>query len=246
VVVELFRNLKRGTEYLNYGRDVIASLAAEHCAGLGSEELRVLDIGLGNAEDILNVSGKVKAGKVSLYGLDSHPPNVERAREKGIEVCALDVERQSFPFPNAHFHLVLANQVLEHTKEIFWIISEVSRVLVPGGAALVGVPNLASLHSRSMLFLGMQPSPIEVLGPHVRGFTKGGFIRFVTAGGYFEVKRVRGSNFYPFPAWAAKPLARFFPSHSVSLFFLCVRTAKAGSFIHVLDERFFETEFFKG
>jgi SAM-dependent methyltransferase len=246
MVGNLLRRLKHGTEHLNYGRDVIAAMAEEHCAGLGSAELRVLDIGLGNAEDLLSVGKKIRAPTVSLYGLESYAPNVERAREKGIDVRALDIERQAFPFPEAHFHLVLANQVVEHTKEIFWIFSEVSRVLVPGGAAIVGVPNLASLHSRVMLLLGMQPSPVEVLGPHVRGFTKGGFTRFITAGGFFEVKKVRGSNFYPFPAWAARPLARLFPTLSVSLFFLCVRTGKAGTFIQVLNDLFFETEFFKG
>lgn len=246
MVVDFFRKLKRGTENLNYGRDLVACMAAKHCAGLGARELRVLDIGLGNAEDLLNVAEKLRPLGASLCGLESYAPNVQRAREKGIDVRALDVERQSFPFPDAHFHVVLANQVLEHTKEIFWILSEVSRVLVPGGAVIVGVPNLASLHSRAMLLVGMQPSPIEVLGPHVRGFTKGGFVRFVTAGGYFEVKEVRGSNFYPFPGWAAKPLARLIPSLSVSLFFLSVRTARAGRFISVLDEHPFETEFFKG
>ena len=243
---EFLRELKRGTEPLNYGREVVASMAARHWADLRTEELRVLDVGLGSAEDILNAAAAVKAQKTVLCGLESYAPNVEAARKKGIEVLALNVERQPFPFPDGHFNLVLANQVLEHTKEIFWIFSEVSRVLAPGGAAIVGVPNLASLHSRAMLLLGLQPSPIEVLGPHVRGFTKGGFIRFVTAGGYFEVAEVRGSNFYPFPAPLAKPMARLFPTFAVSLFFLCKRTAKAGRFIQVLDENFFETEYFRG
>jgi SAM-dependent methyltransferase len=243
---EFFRRLKRGTEPLNYGREIVAAMAAAHCAGLGGEELRVLDVGLGSAEDILNVARSVKAPKLALCGLDSHAPNAERARVKGIDVRVLDVERQIFPFPDAHFHIVLANQVLEHTKEIFWTFSEIGRVLLPGGAAIVGVPNLASLHSRAMLLFGMQPSPIEVMGPHVRGFTEGGFIRFATAGGFFEVAGVKGSNFYPFPAQLAKPLSRLFPTLSVSLFFLCVRTAKQGRFLEVLDDNFFETEFFRG
>jgi hypothetical protein len=140
----------------------------------------------------------------------------------------------------------VANQVLEHTKEIFWIVSEAARVLEPGGALLVGVPNLASLHSRAMLALGMQPSPIDVLGPHVRGFVKDGFRDFLQEGGFFRVAEVKGSNFYPFPEIMARPLARLFPGLAVSLFFRCLRTQRPGRFIEVLDARFFETPFFRG
>jgi SAM-dependent methyltransferase len=164
----------------------------------------------------------------------------------GITVHALDAERSRFPFEGRFFDVVLANPVLEHTKEIFWIASEVSRVLKPGGAFVVGVPNLASLHSRAMLLLGLQPSPIEVLGPHVRGYTKGGLSRFLTAGGFFDLLEVRGANFYPFPPAVAKPLSRVFPTLSVSLFFRCRRTDKEGVFLDVLREHSFETEYFRG
>lgn len=238
--------LKSGTEKLNYGRDIVAGMAARHAAGLGANPLRVLDLGLGSGADLENVRAALGHRTLELFGVDSYEPNVQAGRERGVEVFSLDIEREPLPFRDACLHLVVANQVLEHTKEIFWIVSEAARVLEPGGAFLVGVPNLASLHSRGMLALGMQPSPIDVLGPHVRGFVKGGIRDFLEEGGFFRAVEVKGSNFYPFPEVLARPLARALPGLAVSLFFRCLRTEQRGRFLEVLDARFFETPFFKG
>jgi hypothetical protein len=96
------------------------------------------------------------------------------------------------------------NQVLEHTKDIFFIFSEVSRVLKPNGIFLVGVPNLAAWHDRLMLAVGRQPSGMKVLGPHVRGFTPHGLRKFAECDGYFALEGFQGSAFYPFPAGISK------------------------------------------
>jgi SAM-dependent methyltransferase len=246
VLVSLLRWLKQGSVELNYGRDAVASIVKGHAASLPAGGLSVLDVGLGSAQDLMRVAAALDGRPLRLSGVESHAPSVQAARELGIEVRALDIERERLPFGDGLFDVVIANQVLEHTKELFWIFSEIARVLKPGGAFVVGVPNLASLHSRVMLLAGMQPSPVEVLGPHVRGFTKGGFVRFAQAGGFFTVRAVRGANFYPFPPLLARPLARALPTFAVSLFFLCVRTGREGSFLRVLDERNFETPYFMG
>jgi SAM-dependent methyltransferase len=242
----LLSKLKSGTEDLNYGRDVIAGMAKRQAEALPGDLLRILDLGLGSGADLETIRGALSGRGVVMCGVDSYEPNVRRARERGVEVWSLDIERETLPVADAALDLVVANQVLEHTKELFWILSEAGRVLKPGGALLVGVPNLASLHSRVMLALGMQPSPIDVLGPHVRGFTRGGFGRFVQEGGFFEVVEVKGGNFYPLPRPLARATARLWVGGSVSLFFRCRRTAKAGRFVDVLEQRFFETPFFRG
>jgi SAM-dependent methyltransferase len=242
----VFARLKSGTEELNYGRDIIAGMAVRHAAGLAASPLRLLDLGLGSGADLENIRAALGQRATALFGVDSYEPNVRAGRDRGVEAFSLDIEGERLPFDDASFHLVVANQILEHTKEVFWIVSEAARVLEPGGALLVGVPNLASLHSRGMLALGMQPSPIDVLGPHVRGFVKDGFRDFLQEGGFFRVDEVRGSNFYPFPGMLARPLARVLPGLAVSLFLRCLRTERQGRFIEVLDTRFFETPFFRG
>jgi len=46
-----------------------------------------------------------------------------------------------------------------------------------------------------MLLLGMQPSMIRVLGPHVRSFTLGEFVSCLTADGMVELVEVRSVGF---------------------------------------------------
>ena len=162
-------------------------------------------------------------------------------------MCSSDlVETDRFPFEGGFFDVIVSNQILEHTKELFWIFSEVSRILKSQGYILTGVPNLASLHNRVALLLGLQPTAIEVLGPHVRGFTAASFIQFVETDGFFVNEAVKGSNFYPFRPGLSRILSRLFPLMSVGIFFKTKRTSKPGLFIEVLKARFFETAYFAG
>lgn len=238
--------LKAGTEHLNYGRDTVASMAARRVVRPPDGPVRIVDLGLGTAADLLNVARALEPAACELAGVECHPPYAASARERGIDVHALNLERDALPWDDGSVDLVVANQVLEHCKEIFWIAAEVVRVLKPGGLFIVGVPNLASLHSRVMLALGMQPSPIDVLGPHVRGFTPGGLARFLGEGGFLEVVERRGGNYYPFPPSVARPLARLLPGSAVSLFLACERTPRRGSFLSALDARSLETPFYRG
>jgi SAM-dependent methyltransferase len=240
--------LKAGTEELNYGREVLAQYALE--IATGRSELRILDVGLGSAKDLVNIRQRCAEAypdlKLHLYGFECYPPNVETARKEGIAVFPGNVEADTFPFEDQFFDIVLANQIIEHTKEVFWIYSEVSRVLKPGGYVLTGVPNLASFHNRAALLFGIQPTSIEVLGPHVRGFTAESFVRFLQTDGYFVNEQVKGSNFYPFPPAISRRLSQLFPKMSVGIFFKTRRTEKPGTFIEVLKSRFFETNFYTG
>jgi len=117
-----------------------------------------------------------------------------------------------------------------------------------GGLVIVGVPNLASLHNRIMLLLGEQPSCIEVLSSHVRGFTAPSFKRFIETDGYFNVLETRGSNFYPFPSSVSKYLSKLFPTLSVGIFFLIKRKNKNGKFFDAqrIKTRFTKTQYFSG
>jgi SAM-dependent methyltransferase len=238
--------LKKGTEPLNYGRDTLAAMARRHFGEAPAGNLRVLDLGAGTGADLANVAAALGPERCQLAGIESHPRAARALAAQGVAVHALDLEKEPFPFPDGTVDLVLANQVLEHTKEVFWILSETARVLRPGGGFLVGLPNLASLHNRVLLLFGAQPTSIEWLGPHVRGATAGAFLRFATAGAFFKLAEVRGGNFYPFPAAIARPLSRILPRLSVSLFFRLERTGRGGSFLEALDGAGYETPFYRG
>lgn len=232
------------TSPLNYGRTIVRDWALAHLRTLSAEAC-VLDLGLGAGQDLINIR-QANARPLRAFGLESYPPHVASARLNGVQVSTFDLERDPFPFADASMDVVLANQILEHTKELFWIFSEVHRVLKPGGAFIIGVPNLASLHNRAALLFGLQPFSMEVLGPHVRGFARGSFTEFIECEGFFKVMNVRGSNCYPLPPFLSKPLVRWVPGIAVAHFYLVRRVTRPGRFSDVLQTRFFETNFFTG
>jgi predicted SAM-dependent methyltransferase len=82
----------------------------------------------------------------------------EKLMGKVDAVEILNIERDSLPFEPNSIDLIIANQVLEHTKEVFWIFDQVFRALKVGGHFLVGVPNVASLHNRLLLLAGVHPT----------------------------------------------------------------------------------------
>jgi hypothetical protein len=145
--------------------------------------------------------------------------------------------------------VIIANQLLEHVKELFWLMHEVTRVLAPGGKVILGIPNLASLHNRLLLLLGKQPTSIQTDSPHIRGFTREGVLKFVSRcfpSGY-ALKGFGGSNFYPFPATVAKPLAAAFPRMAWGIFFLLEKVrAYDGEFLTYAKENAPSTSFFLG
>lgn len=244
---QFLTKLKENTVELNYGRDIIADWAKDYSHG--KKSIMVVDIGMGSGTDLTKIRSKIKQyADVDVYlsGLDSYEPNVEKARQYGIEAKSCDLEREKFPYNDQSVDIVVANQVIEHTKEIFWIYSEISRILKPGGIIITGVPNLASFHNRIALLFGIQPTSIEIMGPHVRGFTAKSFINFLEADGYYKNLSIKGSNFYPFPPFISKYLSRIFPKASVGIFFLTQRTEKSGLYKDVLQTRFFETSYYIG
>ena len=198
---------------LNYGRHLINNFTQ----GVGPSN-NILDLGAGKGAD-LDIAAK-NHPHAKLHAIEFYEPNIQILKEKGINVLQRNIECDSLPFNNESIDIVLANQVLEHTKELFWIVHEITRVLPVGGNLIIGVPNLASLHNRLLLLLGKQPSPIKNYSAHVRGFTKGDLLSFFEncfPGGY-KLIGYGGSNFYPFPASIATPLANMLPSMAWGLF----------------------------
>ena len=172
----------------------------------------VLDIGAGMGDDLY--LAKMVNPEARLCAVEISPSRVQQLAANGFEVFPINIERQRIPVDDLSFDLVIINQVMEHVKDIFWVFHEISRVLAVGGKLIIGVPNLASLHNRILLAMGLQPTCIKTNSAHVRGFTRGDILQFldeVFPRGY-HLDGFRGANFYPFPPWLAEPAAAVFPS----------------------------------
>ncbi len=227
---------------LNYGRAVIEGFA-QKIAPFGS----IMDLGAGSGDD-LELARQASPGTI-CYAVESYPPNVEMLRQRNVEVASLNLERDRLPFEKEFFDVVMANQVFEHLKEIFWVLHEVSRTLKVGGHFILGVPNLASLHNRMLLLAGMQPTCIQNHSAHVRGYTRHDLLkmlRMIYPCGY-ALKQFSGSNFYPLPGFLARPSAWLLPNAAASIFLLLKKNREyAGEFLaHPLEARL-ETNFFLG
>jgi len=96
---------------------------------------RALDVGCG----IGQVVRRLKDTGVDGYGVEVSEPNIARARHFGLNCQFYDGKR--LPFPNEHFASVGALNVLEHVEEPEAFITELVRVVEPGGRVLVSSPN---------------------------------------------------------------------------------------------------------
>ena len=227
---------------LNYGREIIKDFAIQ-----ARNYKTVLDIGAGNGVDLL--SYRSIENKCDLFALEAYKPNIEILNKNKIKTYDIDLEKDIFPFADNSIDIINANQILEHTKEFFWIMHETTRTLRLGGKFILGVPNLASFHNRLLLLLGKQPSCIQVDSAHIRGFTKNGIASAINNiwGGY-KMVAFRGSNFYPFSPILAKPLSRIFPNGAVTIFIMFekVDEYKNSDFLHYPIDKKLETNYYLG
>ena len=224
---------------LNYGRTILQ----QWIKGISVDT--AVDLGGGEGDDLEIVRSIHKMAH--LFSIESNIHYVNALKCKGIETYNLDLERSLFPFADNTVDLVLANQILEHIKELFWVLHEATRILKVGGHLFVGIPNLASFHNRILLLFGKQPTCVRNHTAHIRGFTKNDFIKLINlcfANG-FAVEQFCGSNFYPFPSSIASILSKLLPGASVSIFFLLKKVKEYAQefLLYPVD---FETNFYLG
>lgn len=253
-ILNLLLKWRERSAYLNYGRDIIAGWTVGHIRQVSHKEKRsditILDCGLGQGDDLINILKKIeelksefRELKLYLKGIEKNPTYIEISKSKGIDVFPIDLETDIFPIEDGSIDVVIINQVLEHTKEIFWIMDQIQRILRAGGILIVGVPNLASLHNRILLLLGYQPTAQRSLGSHVRTFTIGDLKEFIEYGGMFKLIEWKGDNLYPFPPPISK-IGKFLPSIAYSIFAKFERTEVKSSFLKYLHDNFLETPFY--
>lgn len=188
--------------------------------------LNVLDVGCwdgANAEKYRAILGG------TARGIEVFAEQAAQARARGIDVAEVDLEGGRFPWADESVDVVVVNQVFEHLKNVWIPMSEIARVIAPGGTLVFSVPNLASLHNRVMLAFGFQPSSIRTFGPHIRGYTYRQALGFVEFGGFFKQVRSTGVGFYPLPAAASGWLANLWVDASHTPIIVAKRVAPAGA-----------------
>jgi len=149
----------------------------------GSAPGRLLDFGCGGGGYLKRMADL----GWQVTGLDVAPRVVRTIQEE----LACDALAGTLPHPElsaSSFDVVAMWQSLEHVHDPIAILRETLRVLVPGGTAVIAVPNFESV---SAAWFGEHWFGLD-LPRHLTHFTPGTLTEMLCAAG-FRVKSVRGS-----------------------------------------------------
>jgi trans-aconitate methyltransferase len=146
---------------------------------------RILDLGCGDGQ----LTQRIAETGASVVGVDASPEMVAAARSRGI--AAEQAAAESLPGPDATFDAVFSNAALHWVQDQDAMMTQVRRVLVPGGrfvAEMGGHGNIAAIHT----------ALIAVLSRHGYGDREDGVNYYPTADAYnrrltrhgFHVQRI--------------------------------------------------------
>jgi SAM-dependent methyltransferase len=126
---------------------------------------RVLDLGSGAGD----FTAEIASAGFEVVGVDVAEAAISRARSRHPEldfrVAPID---GPLPLEDGAFDLVWASEVIEHVTDTARWLSEVRRVLRPGGRLLLTTPS----HGRARVALGGVERFSEPLGDHLHLYTR--------------------------------------------------------------------------
>lgn len=113
----------------------------DYCTQWAAEQGgKVLDFGCGAGQTV----AKMRAKGVDAYGCDTFFEGgdlSEGVPKELVNTFIKRMESNTIPFPDEHFDVVVTNMVMEHVPDIDGALSEIRRVLKPGGRALSLFPH---------------------------------------------------------------------------------------------------------
>ena len=76
----------------------------------------------------------------------------------GCDIDLFDAEKDRFPYDDGYFATVLCCELIEHLpSDPMHMMSEINRILKPGGALVLTTPNIASARAVSAILQGFHP-----------------------------------------------------------------------------------------
>lgn len=142
--------------------------------------IRALDLGAGAGRFTAELA---RAGAQAI-GVEVAQAAVDRARsaypELDFRLVPIDAP---LPLEDNSFELVWASEVIEHVADTGLWLSEIRRVLVPGGRLLVTTPS----HGRLRLLVGGIERYSEPLGDHLHLYSRASLRRLLEEFGFSAV-----------------------------------------------------------
>ena len=178
-----------------------------------------LDLGCDDGELSMLLARKIGTKKV--YGVEILDNSIRQAREKGIKVTKLDLNKK-LNFDDNYFDVIHCNQTIEHLNDSDRFLAEMYRVLKPNGYAIVSTENASSWCNIFASIMGWQifsltnfsskkggiGNPFAIHKKDALGISSWNHIRIYNIRGlkeYFEafdfyVEKISGAGYFPLPA----------------------------------------------
>ncbi len=165
-----------------------------------------------------------RLGRVDHKAIVSDPVYGGDGRTFECDIDHFDAERDVFPYPDAAFDTVLCCELIEHLfSDPMHMMSEINRILKPGGYLVLTTPNLGSRRAIAGILEGYHPSFFpayirprkegeEAEARHNREYVPMEIQHLLTDSG-FEVVRLETGEFLDEPhpefGWIDNLLARY-------------------------------------
>lgn len=112
----------------NYFKDVLINRLK-----LNPKDIKVLDVGCGGGL----LSEQFASIGCQVTGVDQSAPSLAAARahayKSNLDISYIESTGEALPFKDAQFDIVCCCDVLEHVDDLDMVVSQISRVLKPGG-----------------------------------------------------------------------------------------------------------------
>jgi ubiquinone/menaquinone biosynthesis C-methylase UbiE len=180
----------------------------------------LMDLGCDDGEWTLQLARSIDASEV--HGVEIVPEQADKAEQKGVRVARLNLNAPMHEVPSEHFDVVHSNQVIEHVASVDSFVSEVYRLLKPGGVAVISTENASSWHNVFAAAMGWQIFSLTNVSEKMSGlgnpcalhrgkppfmgtwthktiFSYRGLIEMFQAHGFRDVV-MKGAGYFPLPA----------------------------------------------
>ncbi|MFA5961758.1 MAG: methyltransferase domain-containing protein [Parcubacteria group bacterium] len=184
-----------------------------------NSEARFVDLGCDDGNITLIIAKKIKTNDIS--GVEIADKKAKLAEERGVCVYKFDLNG-AFDLQSNYFDVVHANQVIEHLTNSDNFLSEIYRILKPGGYAIISTENASSWCNVFSSLMGWQifsltnfskkksgiGNPFSLHAEmklidywgHIRIYNIRGLKEYLEAYD-FRVEDIAGAGYFPFPAW---------------------------------------------